>query len=159
MDSKVLNQLRTWGASASMPEVHSFYQIRLAEQDRAGVSLISDKQYGPHPRHRMDIYFEDKVGGHGRPVLVFFHGGGFIRGDKSDRSNVGWWGAKQGFLTAVVNYRLAPEVQWPAGGEDVALAWRWLRDNAAHFGGNPHAIVLAGESAGAAHVASARLDQ
>ena len=151
---EALAQLRAWGASATMPEVKAFYAPRQAAQDRSGVTLAADQSYGPHARHRVDIYHPDAPGT-GRPVLLFLHGGGFIRGDKSDRANLGWWGAKQGFVTALINYRLAPEAQWPAGGEDVAAAWQWLHANALRFGGDPHAIVLAGESAGAAHVAAA----
>ncbi len=137
-----------------MPEVKAFYAQRLATQDRSGVTLVADQAYGPHTRHRVDIYHPASPGT-GRPVLLFLHGGGFIRGDKSDRANLGWWGAQQGFVTALINYRLAPEAQWPAGGEDVALAWQWLRTHCEQLGGNPRAIVLAGESAGAAHVAAA----
>ena len=139
-----------------MPEVKAFYAPRHAAQDRSGVRLVADQAYGPHPRHRLDIFHPEKAGSD-RPVLLFLHGGGFIRGDKTDRANLGWWGAKQGFVTALMNYRLAPEAQWPAGGEDVVKAWQWLRANCAGFGGAPGAIVLAGESAGAAHVAAAAL--
>ncbi len=150
----VLAQLRAWGSAATVPEVKAFYAPRLASQDRGGVTLQADLAYGPHARHRVDVYHPDGDAS-GRPVLLFLHGGGFIRGDKSDRANLGWWGARQGFLTAVANYRLAPEATWPAGGEDVARAWQWLREHAARFGGDPRVIVLAGESAGAAHVAAA----
>lgn len=151
---EVLAQLRAWGAEAAVPEVRAFYASRLAAQDRSGVHLASDQSYGPHARHRIDIYHPAAPGAN-RPVLLFLHGGGFIRGDKSERANLGWWGAQQGFVTAVANYRLAPEAQWPAGGEDVAAAWQWLHANCTHFGGDPRSIVLAGESAGAAHAAAA----
>ncbi len=150
----VLAQLRAWGGAVTVPEVKAFYAPRHAAQDPSGVTLLADQAYGPHARHRLDIYHPAE-GGAGRPVLLFLHGGGFVRGDKSDRANLGWWGAKQGFVTVLANYRLAPEAQWPAGGEDVAQAWQWLHTNAARVGGDPRAIVLAGESAGAAHVAAA----
>lgn len=153
---EALAQLRAWGAAAPLPEVKAFYAARLATQDRSGVTLVADQIYGPHARHRIDIYHPEGDATD-RPVLLFAHGGGFIRGDKSDRANLGWWGAKQGFVTALINYRLAPEAQWPSGGEDVAAAWQWLHANAHRFGGDPRAIVLAGESAGAAHVAAATL--
>jgi acetyl esterase/lipase len=104
----------------------------------------------------MDVYFPQTPGSN-RPVLLFLHGGGFIRGDKADRANVGWWGARQGFVTVLANYRLAPEAQWPSGAEDVVAACQHLRALCSSFGGDPKAIVLAGESAGAAHVAAAVL--
>lgn len=155
---EALAQLRAWGAAAAMPEVKAFYARLHAAQDRSGVLCVVDQPYGPHPRHRMDIYHPASPGGD-RPVLLFLHGGGFVRGDKSDRTNLGWWGAKQGFVTALVNYRLAPDAQWPAGGEDVAAATQWLQLSGQRFGGNPRTLVLAGESAGAAHVAAAAFIQ
>ena len=153
---EVLAQLRSWGSRANMPEVKAFYSQRLAGQDRTGISVACDQPYGPHPRQQMDVYFP-QTPGKDRPVLLFLHGGGFIRGDKADRANLGWWGAHQGFVTVLANYRLAPEVNWPAGAQDVVTACQRLQEICRSFGGNPQAIVLAGESAGAAHVAAAVL--
>ena len=53
-----------------------------------------------------------------------------------------------------ITYRLAPQHQWLAGGEDVGRAVGWLRENAAQFGGDPGNVFLIGHSAGAAHVAT-----
>jgi acetyl esterase len=153
---EVLAQLRDWGTNASMPEVKSFYSQRLQQQDRLLVNFAGDLPYGEHPRQCMDVYSPQDVGNK-RPVLLFIHGGGFIRGDKADRANLGWWGAQQGFVTVLANYRLAPEAQWPSGAEDVVAACQHLREIVSNFGGDPNAIVLAGESAGAAHVAAAAL--
>lgn len=152
----VLAQLRSWGNRATLPEVKAFYSQRLTEQDRTGLGQVSDLPYGEHQRQRMDVYFPQTPSSK-RPVLLFFHGGGFIRGDKSDRSNLGWWGAAQGFVTVLANYRLAPEAQWPSGPEDVVAACQRLGEICSDFGGDPNAIVLAGESAGSAHVAAAAL--
>ena len=155
---EVLAQLRSWGFSASMPEVKAYYSLRSAQQDKTDLGLVANQPYGTHPRQQMDVYFP-QTPGQNRPVLLFWHGGGFIRGDKSDRANLGWWGARQGFVTVLANYRLAPEVQWPSGAADVVAACQHLRQLCGNFGGDPDAIVLAGESAGAAHVASAVLIQ
>jgi acetyl esterase len=117
--------------------------------------ILTDLAYGPHARHRLDVH----APAHARaaPVLVFFHGGGFIRGDKQARANIGAWGASQGFVTVLANYRLAPEHRWPSGPEDVVAGWQWVREQARDWGGDPSKIVLVGESAGAAHVAAASL--
>lgn len=117
--------------------------------------FLTDQTYGPHARHRLDVFRPADASG--APVLVFFHGGGFIRGDKRDRANIGTWGAAQGFVTVLANYRLAPDHRWPSGPEDVAAVWRTVRDHAQGWSGDPDKIVLAGESAGAAHVAAAAL--
>ena len=117
--------------------------------------LLTDLAYGAHARQRLDVFRPTAI--QGAPVLVFFHGGGFIRGDKRDRANVGSWGAAQGFVTVLANYRLAPDHHWPSGPEDVAAVSRFVREQATGWGGDPSKIVLAGESAGAAHVAAAAL--
>lgn len=116
----------------------------------------TDEAYGPHDRHRLDIYGTPTAPA---PVVLFVHGGGFRMGDKAadgwQNAAVGRWAAQQGWLGAVMNYRLAPAHAWPAGGEDVLAALDWLRENAASFGGDPERIVLMGTSAGAVHVATA----
>jgi acetyl esterase/lipase len=115
-----------------------------------------EEAYGPHSRQRFDLYLPDGSRS-GQPILVWFHGGGFVRGDKQQRANVGAWGSCEGFVTVLPNYRLAPESRWPSGAEDVVGVWTWLRANARQIGGDAARIVLAGESAGAAHVAAATL--
>jgi acetyl esterase len=120
-----------------------------------GTDLQLELAYGPHARHRLDVYAPAQA--QAAPVLVFFHGGGFIRGDKTARANIGAWGAAQGFVTVLANYRLAPEHRRPSGPEDVAAVWHNVRERAEDWGGDPAKIVLVGESAGAAHVAAAAL--
>lgn len=108
--------------------------------------ILTDLAYGPHARHRLDVHLPP--GASGAPVLVFFHGGGVVRGDKRDRAHVGAWGASQGFVTVLANYRLAPECRWPSGPENVVAAWQAVRVQARDWGGDPDRIVLIGESAG-----------
>jgi acetyl esterase len=150
--------LRQMGCGFNLPEVQALYAPLLAAQPRDGVRLLADLSYGAHARHRLDLFLPDgPAPADGWPVLVSFHGGGFIRGDKSQRANLGWHFARQGVATVVPNYRLAPESGWPCGPEDVVAVWQWLQGQAAEQGLNPCAIVLQGESAGAAHVAAATL--
>lgn len=148
-------QLRALGTGFNLPQVQALYAPLLAAQLREGVHCMTDLPYGPHERHRLDVYTPTGPGPH--PVLVWLHGGGFIRGDKGQRSNIGWWGARQGFVTVLPNYRLAPESRWPSGPLDVVAVWLWLQTNAMRLGGDARQTVLAGESAGAAHVAAATL--
>ena len=124
----------------------------LAQRPMAAADVV----YGPHERHRLDIY---RPQGDGlAPVLVFVHGGGFLKGDKGGvdawpNANVGRMAAQAGFLGVVINYRLAPDHVWPAGAEDVAAVAAWIKDHAAQHGGDPDRIVLMGTSAGSVHVA------
>jgi acetyl esterase/lipase len=150
-------RLRELGAGFNLPQVQDLYAPLLADQPTGGVRLHPDQRYGEHERHTLDVYQPAAGAAELRPVLVCVHGGGFIRGDKSAKANAGWCFARQGLLTVVPNYRLAPQSRWPSGPEDVAAAVRWLSQNAARFGGDPQRIVLMGESAGAAHVAAAVL--
>lgn len=113
--------------------------------------------YGPDERQRLDMYAPTDSTGPA-PILVFVHGGGFLKGDKGGadawpNANVGRMAAQAGFVGVVINYRLAPDHMWPAGAQDVAAVVSWLKANAAQHGGDPDRIVLAGTSAGAVHVA------
>lgn len=152
----IAERLRQIGTGFDLPAVQALYAPLLARQPRDGVTLHADQRYGAHARHRLDVYVPEALQGR-LPVLVAFHGGGFIRGDKSQRANIGWHFARQGIVTVLPNYRLAPESQWPSGPQDVAAVLRWLREHLPRFGGDADRIVLMGESAGAAHVAAATL--
>jgi arylformamidase len=121
------------------------------------VAVERDVFYGPDARNRLDLFRKD--GTQAAPVLVYVHGGGFVMGDKTSPGspfydNVGQWAAQQGFIGVTMTYRLAPANRWPSGPEDMAMAVRWLREHIAESGGNPDAIFLMGQSAGAAHVAA-----
>jgi acetyl esterase/lipase len=125
--------------------------------------IVRDLKYGEHERHRLDVHVGgdpsgDSADDHGAPVFVFVHGGGFVRGDKHQPGTpaydlVGAWAVRHGWVGVNMTYRYAPEVQWPAGAEDVAAAVAWTRENIATYGGDPDRVIVAGNSAGATHVA------
>lgn len=156
--AEIAERLRALGRGFNLPEVQALYAPLLAAQPTAGVHLRADLRYGDHPRHALDVYAPEGASSRAPcPVLVCVHGGGFIRGDKSAKSNAGWCFAREGLVTVVPNYRLAPDSRWPSGPEDMAAVVAWLRGHATELGGDPDRIVLMGESAGAAHVAAAVL--
>lgn len=127
--------------------------------DAANCAQVArDLEYGPHERHRLDL-FRPKDGRSDCPVVVFAHGGGFVQGDKGRENspfygNFGAWAAAAGFVGIAVNYRLAPDHVWPAGAEDLERLLDWLTANAGQHGGDPARVFLCGQSAGAVHVAS-----
>jgi arylformamidase len=140
---------------AALTAIFAAEQQVLVKQQSA---LAKDLSYGDHERQVLDIYAPQKASGL-KPVVVFVHGGGFLKGDKgSDQhwynSNVGRFAAREGYIGVVMNYRLAPEFMWPSGGEDVAAVVNWLKSNVAQYGGDPSQIILIGTSAGAVHVAT-----
>ena len=83
------------------------------------------------------------------PVVVYFHGGGWVLADR-DVYDAGARGiSKQANAVVVsVDYRLAPEHKFPTAHEDAAASYEWVTKNAASFKGDPQRIALAGESAG-----------
>lgn len=126
---------------------------------RADTTVRRDLAYGDHARHRLDLFLPPTTSGAAPPaVFLFVHGGGFTGGDKHRAGsylydNVGHWTAAQGLAAANINYRLAPEHGWPSAAEDIARAIDWLGTQAQTLGIDASRVVLAGHSAGAAHVA------
>ncbi|MFG6432300.1 alpha/beta hydrolase [Roseateles sp. LYH14W] len=150
-------RLAELGAGFNLPEVQALYEPLLARQPTDGVLKLDSQRYGAHARQVLDVYRPAAETTTLRPLLLFFHGGGFIRGDKAHKANIGWHFARQGVVTLLPNYRLAPEHRWPAGPEDVATSLACAHEQAQSLGADPARIFLMGESAGAAHVAAASL--
>ena len=84
-----------------------------------------------------------------RPIIVWYHGGGFVIGDleTADRT-CRKLATHTGALVVSVDYALAPERPFPAGPNDCFDALRWVIDNAATIGGDPSRVAVAGDSAG-----------
>ena len=148
--------IRALGNRIDVAATKALYAPLDANAPRAGVTRAAGLAYGAHERQRVDVY-RPEAADKPLPVLVFVHGGGFVRGDRSERANAGWCFAAQGLVTVVPGYRLAADAGWPAGAQDVAAVLAWVREHAAALGGDPQRIFLCGESAGAAHVAAATL--
>jgi acetyl esterase/lipase len=83
------------------------------------------------------------------PVIVYFHGGGWVIADKNTYDG-GARGLSQSANAIVVSvdYRRSPEAKFPAAWDDALSAYRWAADHAASFNGDPARLALAGESAG-----------
>ena len=112
-----------------------------------GFERLPDRAYGPRPRQRLDVY-RPIQGSANAPVVVFVYGGRWQSGSKEQYRLLGDALTREGVVAVVPDYRLAPEVQFPAWVEDAALAVRWVRDSIARFGGDPKRIFVAGHSAG-----------
>jgi acetyl esterase/lipase len=127
------------------------------EEPYRDLRVTRDERYGTDERHRVDIFAPEERTAP-RPVVLFVHGGAYVGGDKRTpgtpyNDNVGVWAARNGFIGVTMTYRLAPAHKYPAGAEDVGAAVEWIREHIASFGGDPEAITLLGQSAGATHVA------
>ena len=116
----------------------------------------ADVPYGPDVRQKLDVYVPKPAldGGapvavSARPVVIFWYGGSWESGSKSDYRFVGAALADRGYITVLPDYRLYPDVKFPDFLDDAAHAVAWVQQHAQEFGGDPHRIVLMGHSAGA----------
>jgi acetyl esterase len=139
----------------------SMYLPLLARGPKDGVAVTKDVVYGSHPRHRLDVYRPDGISN--APVFVYVHGGGYSTGERdiSDEiyGNVLYYFSRQGMLGISATYRLAPDAEWPSGGEDMRALIEWVKSHAAELGGDPDRIFMMGHSAGATHVATYAFDR
>lgn len=93
------------------------------------------------------IYTPDGTGPF--PVVVYFHGGGWVIADKNVYDGGARSIAKEANAVVVsVDYRLAPEAKFPAQHEDALITYKWAIQNAASIKGDPKRMAIAGESAG-----------
>ena len=111
-----------------------------------------DIAYGDLPRQRMDVYRPVDADGD-TPLVVFFYGGGWQEGSKSKYEFVASALTQSGIAVAIPDYRLYPEVTFPAFVEDGAAAVAWLVEHASDFAVDDNAIFIMGHSAGA-HIAA-----
>ncbi len=138
------------------------YTPLAASQPNLHVEVRTNIAYGNDERQVLDVYLPKGKRSATRDVVIFFHGGAFVRGKKSFNGhiydNVAYWFAGQGVVAINAEYRLAPEVSYPGGAEDVIAAFRWAQQSVGGLGGCPERIFLIGHSAGGTHVASALFD-
>ncbi|TCO64331.1 acetyl esterase [Actinocrispum wychmicini] len=85
----------------------------------------------------------------GSPLLVYFHGGGFVVGDIESHDNTCRFLARHGRVRVLsVDYRLAPEHPFPVPVDDALAAFRFAHANSRELGANPNGIAVGGDSAG-----------
>ena len=122
----------------------------VAPRDRGVRRAARDLEYGADPRQRFDLYAPSAASAASPlPVLVFFYGGGW---DSGSKDLYGWAAqalAAQGFVVAVPDYRLVPQVLFPVFIEDAAAATARVAEVAATYGGDPDRLGVIGHSAGA----------
>lgn len=123
----------------------------------AAFSRTNDIAYlpGANDRHRLDIYRPTTAPADGKPqpVVVFFYGGAWQEGSRSDYLFVADALTQRGYVVVVPDYRVYPEVKYPGFLNDGAAAVAWTHANAARYGGDPSRLFLMGHSAGA-HIAA-----
>lgn len=150
-----------WRGSLQDTEpMYALFQPLLKAAPKDDVKVTKNLAYGSDPKQVLDVY--QPSGQTGVPVLIFIHGGAYVRGNKDDGEvygNITTWFARQGMLGINADYPLAPAAKWPSGAENVGKIVAWAKANATKYGGDPNHIFLIGHSAGATHVASYVFDK
>lgn len=123
----------------------------------AGVTITRSVAYGQDARQQLDIY-QPATPRPGRPSVVFFYGGSWDSGRRGDYLFVAASLARRGVLVFVPDYRLYPQVQYPAFLRDCAQATVWAASHAAAYGGAADDLFLMGHSAGGYNAAMLTLD-
>ncbi|MEP6608087.1 MAG: alpha/beta hydrolase [Burkholderiaceae bacterium] len=124
---------------------------------------VSTAAYGPGERRHLDVYSPrataERVRPHnGWPLVVFFYGGSWNRGERGEYRFVGEALAARGIITVIPDYRLYPEVRYPEFLKDNAAAMAWAMREAAHLGADPKRVFVMGHSAGGYNAAMLALD-
>lgn len=141
------------GAAAA--ETPGLYADQPRTYDLGEIEVTGNIAYGPHERNLLDVHIHtNRNDDDARPVVMYFHGGGFVRGNKDGNRNVADYFASLGLVGVNATYRLIPDAKWPDGANDVGNAVAWVKDNIADYGGDPDKIFVIGKSAAASHAAT-----
>jgi acetyl esterase/lipase len=128
------------------------------DQACSHLSLWRGLKYTDNGQNVLDVATSSQGSSRPRPVLLFVAGESFT----NDGTSLDWMmrqkaiclSARNGMVGVSMSYRRAPAHRWPAGALDVGAAISWVHENIDLFGGDPHAIIVIGYSAGAFHVAT-----
>lgn len=157
-DIQMFLRLAEWTGETSLVEGRTVEQAR--RENLEGVPIVSGP---PLPMARVE---DLKIPGPGgelgarlyvalgtpqppQPLLVYYHGGGWVIGDLDTHDGAcRFLAAHSGCRVLSIDYRLAPEHPFPIPVEDAVAAFRWAAENAAELGADPDKIGVGGDSAG-----------
>jgi len=138
---------RTAFAEVSPAELRAWYD-EMPKREGIALQSVEDRSI-PGPQGQIPIRIYTAEGTGKRPVMVYYHGGGWVVGNIETHDIVTRYLAKaSGGIVVSVDYRLAPENPFPAAVEDAYAALEWVSENAESLGGDPSRIAVAGDSAG-----------
>jgi acetyl esterase len=130
---RLFSRIAQWGLMGGRIPLHSVQDETVQVEDRA----VPVRVYRPLPEADL-------------PLLVYCHGGGFMMGSLDTHDSICRHLSRDARLVVVsVDYRLAPEHQFPAAPDDVYAALLWAAGNAQQLGARPDRIAVGGDSAGA----------
>ena len=143
-------------AFTSPPRLLSHYD-RLAGGRAGSYPVATGVPFGSHGQ-RLDIWAPNDQSKAPLPVVIFWYGGGWAKGDRTSYAFAGRALAKAGFLVVIPDYRKVPQVHFPAFLDDGAEAVAWVQANIAQHGGDPARVAVMGHSAGAYQAVMLALD-
>jgi acetyl esterase len=124
-------------------------QEEIKPSDAAAITTKNITIAGPAGTIPARIYIPENAGTEPLPVVVYYHGGGFVLADLDTYDSTPRAIANQAKAIVVSShYRQAPEHKFPAAHEDAFAAYQWVLQNASSFGGDPKRVAVMGESAG-----------
>ncbi|WP_050478504.1 alpha/beta hydrolase [Herbaspirillum rhizosphaerae] len=140
---------RQYNVRAGIPRFQDIFdrwnQQAADYRNQPSLQMRSNLHYGTHRLQTLDYF---PVADAEAPLLVFVHGGYWRSLDKNDFSHLAEPYRQAGIAVAMINYRLAPEVDIPEIVADVRAAFAWLYRQASSFGFNAERIHVMGHSAG-----------
>ena len=119
----------------------------LSPKEWASRRVARGLPYGPDRRQVLDLYAPRAVGPW--PVIYFVYGGSWADGDRRFYEFAARALAAAGYVVVIADYRLVPEIEYPAFLEDCAAGLAWTAQHVTDYGGDPSRIALMGHSAGA----------
>ena len=148
-----VKSIRVPGYYPPLPELRQQLKTMVGLMDEPAPSLARIEDLGiPGPAGPIAARLYDAVADKAappRPVVAYFHGGGWVQGDlDTHHALCARLAARSGALVVAFDYRLAPEHKFPAAVLDCMAAYRWLRAHASEIGGDPRRVAVAGDSAG-----------
>ena len=143
-------------AFTSPPRLLSVYD-RVAGGGAGARQVAEGVAFGTHGQ-TLDIWAPADPPAGKLPVVIFWYGGGWAKGDRAAYAFAGRALAKDGFLVVIPDYRKVPEVHFPAFLDDGAEAVAWVQANVAEHGGDPGRVAFMGHSAGAYQAVMLALD-
>ena len=129
---EVIEQYGSDFSDKNLKSLRTIYKQHLIEANYPVPTIARDASYGDHPLQKLDIHLPNNPSSKKLPVVVFVHGGAFVRGDKSDHEifdNVLNYFTRNDVIGININYRLAPKHKWPSGPEDISAVIEWIHHN------------------------------
>jgi acetyl esterase/lipase len=153
-DRQILSRLPGWNPAGDMvAQRRAWEELAVVyNQDLPAIGAL-EENVELRAGLRADVAVPKRAGPH--PVAIYLHGGGWAFGSPVSFRKLGMQFAEAGYLTIILDYRLAPEHPFPAARDDTVFAIGWAADNARRWNGDGRRIAIGGDSAGANLAASA----